>query len=109
MRRATPGDASAHQPARLPATAEDLDAWAVYADHLMTIADPRGELIALELALPAECTRAQVADLHALAAPRCRLGGKTPIGWCLGHARTLFVKSTFAFSAILFARTCPMP
>ena len=85
------GDTSAHQPARLPATEADLAAWSVYADHLMTLGDPRGEAMALELALPAEVPRVALARWHALAKPRYGRGGATPIGWCLGHARTLAI------------------
>ncbi len=85
------GDTSAHQPARLPATEAELAAWSVYADHLMTLGDPRGEAMALELALPAEVPRPALARWHALAKPRYGRGGATPIGWCLGHARTLAI------------------
>jgi uncharacterized protein (TIGR02996 family) len=40
------------RPARLPITQAELDEWSVYADWLQSRGDPRGEQIALELALP---------------------------------------------------------
>lgn len=78
-------------PATFPADEADLAEWAVYADDLLTRGDPRGELLAHELALPAAPEREAVAAFQALASRFCRQGGHAPIGWCLGHARTLTI------------------
>jgi uncharacterized protein (TIGR02996 family) len=72
-----------------PATEADLAEWAVYADWLISHGDPRGELIAHELALPAMPDREPLAVFHALGARSCKQREHSPIGWCLGHARTL--------------------
>lgn len=79
----------AYQPARLPASEDDLAAWTVYADYLMTLGEGRGEAMALELALPAAVPRADLVRWQAIAAPDMRLGGPLTVGWSLGHAREL--------------------
>lgn len=87
-------DLDRHRPAQLPAGEADLAAWAVYADHLMSLGEPRGFAMALELALPARPDREALARWHALADPLCRRGTSTAETWCLGHARTLDLESS---------------
>ncbi len=87
-------DLDLHRPARLPACEADLPAWAVYADHLMSLGEPRGFAMALELALPARPGHEELARWHALAAPLCRRGTATAETWCLGHARALDLESS---------------
>lgn len=80
-------------PDRLPVSEDDLGEWSVYADYLLTRGDPRGELLALELSLPASLDRAQVAAFHAVARRQYRRSLATPMTWCLGHIRTLDIPS----------------
>ncbi len=73
----------------LPRNEADLDEWSVYADELQSRGDPRGELIARDLALPASPGARQLAAFHELARRLCTQQKRTWIGWCLGHARTM--------------------
>lgn len=77
-------------PRAFPRDRAGLDEWAVYGDYLQTIGDPRGELIATDLALPDLATREQVAAFHRAHAqllPR-RYSG-VELGFALGHVRTV--------------------
>jgi hypothetical protein len=75
----------------LPTDDADLAEWEVYADWLLTRDDPRGELLAHDLALPVQPSRDQLAAFHELAARACPQRRLAPIAWCLGHVRTLTV------------------
>jgi uncharacterized protein (TIGR02996 family) len=55
-----------NRPGRLPTNASELDEWSVYADYLQTRGDPRGELIAYELALPEVPEPPALRAFHAL-------------------------------------------
>ncbi|MGE0549450.1 MAG: hypothetical protein AB7O24_05620 [Kofleriaceae bacterium] len=77
------------QPARLPATEDELAEWSVYADWLITRGDPRGELIAFELTLPSEPTAEQLADFHARVSSQYRHRDTASVSWCLAHARRI--------------------
>ncbi|MBA2544284.1 MAG: hypothetical protein H0V17_31860, partial [Deltaproteobacteria bacterium] len=77
------------EPPGLPRSVEDLDDWSVYADHLMTIGDPRGERIAFELAVPAEPTTDQLAAFQAQARRASHRDALIGMSWCLDHVRTL--------------------
>jgi uncharacterized protein (TIGR02996 family) len=73
----------------LPRSEADLDGWHVYADWLAERGDPRAEAIALELSLPARPSTDELARFHDATRRLARMRTTTPIGWCLGHARTL--------------------
>ena len=86
--------------ARLARDPDDLDAAAVLADHLSALGDPRGELIAVELAI-ASATPAQATE-RGLLARRAALQARlaVPVGradiaptfvWRLGYVRRLEV------------------
>jgi len=72
-----------------PASEADLDEWVVYADWLQIKGDPRGELIARELALPPIVPRDQLAEFQRLATRFCRQQRAARFGHCLGHIRTV--------------------
>jgi hypothetical protein len=76
-------------PARLPETEADLAEWSVYIDWLLQRGDRRGDLLALELALPADPTLQALGAWRGMARHVYRDRPTTPIGWCLGHVRTL--------------------
>lgn len=84
----------AHVPARLPQAEADLADWSVYADALLEHGDPRGGVLALELALPAGAALHEVAPVM----NRWRTFCPQPhdraikIGWTLGYARALAVR-----------------
>ncbi|MFT3691814.1 MAG: hypothetical protein QM831_01650 [Kofleriaceae bacterium] len=80
----------AHVPARLPRTIADLADWSVYADQLSSEADPLGEYIATELAVPATPSFEQIAAFNLLAGARCRQRSPTAdASWSLGFVREL--------------------
>ncbi|MFT3691819.1 MAG: hypothetical protein QM831_01675 [Kofleriaceae bacterium] len=84
----------AHLPAHLPRNEGDLADWSVYADQLLAEGNPLGELIALDLSLPANPTDEQRWDFAKRARERCwyqqeRIGAS----WMLGHIRELIVRS----------------
>jgi len=79
--------AEAHQPARLPASAAELDDWAVYGDALLMAGDPKGEWIARDLALPELVTPEQRAMLAECARATQQRG--LSITWSLGHIKEL--------------------
>ncbi len=80
------------EPPAFPTSEADLAEWSVYADYLQTRGDPRGELIAHDLALDATPDPDALHAFHTLAEPLCAQRGTTKIGWCLGHARTLAMR-----------------
>ena len=77
----------------LPASEADLADWSVYADYLLAQGDPRGELIATDLALPAAPAPEQIATFRALAKGLLPAREKTPVAWTLGHARTIDISA----------------
>jgi hypothetical protein len=79
------------RPARLPQSEEELPAWRVYADALLAAGDPLGQLLALELALPATANALELRQFHLVTRRRCRASRFLAVGWCLGHARTVAV------------------
>jgi hypothetical protein len=81
------------EPPQLPRSVEDLDEWSVYADHLLTIGDPRGEGLASELALPAEPMPDQIAEFQARAHRPSTPHAYVAVTWCLDHVRTLELRS----------------
>lgn len=90
----------------LPRTPDDLAAWSVYADALLSSADARdrqhGELIARDLALGPRPTRGQCEQLGALAGPLCR---DRTVGWCLGFVRELLVDRKRTAQALALVRS----
>lgn len=81
-------------PPRFPSEEADLDAWAVYSDELQMQGDPRGALIAADLALTGD--EAQLREFRRLSGQLCRLPGQRfswlgplAVEWNLAHARTL--------------------
>ncbi|MGE0868821.1 MAG: hypothetical protein AB7P03_09670 [Kofleriaceae bacterium] len=77
------------RPARLPQTEDDLAEWSVYADWLLTRNDPRGELLALELALPSEPSAEQLAEFQTRVGSQYRGRNTSFIAWTLFHARAV--------------------
>lgn len=77
------------QPPPFPRSEADLGAWLVYTDWLLTRGDPRGELMALDLALPSAPEREQLQQFHAAARRFCRQSSTASVSWCLGHARAI--------------------
>lgn len=75
------------RPARLPIAAEDFDEWSVYADWLQACGDPRGEPIALELAMPEAPDPDQLAAFHACAPTAPGYG--VEVTFALGYVHTL--------------------
>ena len=61
----------AHVPAHLPTREADLADWSVYADQLLAEGHPLGELIALDLSLPADPTDEQRWDFAKRERERC--------------------------------------
>lgn len=80
-------EAEVHQPARLPASEAELDAWSVYGDALLGAGDPKGEWIARDLALPALVDDAGRAMLREYARATQQRG--LSITWSLGHIKEL--------------------
>jgi hypothetical protein len=78
------------RPARLPTTEAELADWSVYADQLQQEGDPLGELIALDLALPARPSTEALADFQQRLKKRCWTHRQTvEVTWTLGYARSL--------------------
>jgi len=80
-----------NRPEHLPRTEADLEDWSVYADYLQTRDDPRGEAIALDVALPVGPTPEQLATFHLAMRPFVRRREESPVAWCVAHARTLSI------------------
>jgi hypothetical protein len=76
-------------PPLLPAVEADLPAWAAYAAELRAAGDRRGELMELDLSLPANVSQEQLAEFHAACKRLCRVRPATPAVWSLAHAREL--------------------
>ncbi|HWO22559.1 MAG TPA: hypothetical protein VNO30_27560 [Kofleriaceae bacterium] len=79
------------RPARLPITQDELDEWSVYADWLQSRGDPRGERIALELALPAAPAPAALAAFQARGATAVPAGEGIVPTLALGYIQALTV------------------
>lgn len=75
----------------LPRTAADLSEWSVFADHLLTIGDPRGEALALELAMSATPTAEELAAFHAKCPRLPAPDAKLQFGYQLGHVVALAI------------------
>ena len=84
------------QPPHLPASEAELDDWSVYADYLLTIGDRRGELMAIDLALPAIVDADDVIAYQTKARASCPLqAAATRVVWSLAHVRALDILGTF--------------
>ncbi len=77
----------------LPSTVAELDQWSVYADALLERADPFGDFLRLDLALPASPTTSELDAFHAVTVRRCRDRLFASSEWLLGMARTLIVRA----------------
>lgn len=99
--------------AAILATPDDLDLHAVYADELQRAGDPRGELIAIELALAVEPARSD------LVARRIALRAEHAAAWWPGippqHVRTrhgfveaIAIRADQIETAVALARTEPL-
>lgn len=65
----------------------------MYADHLLTRGDPKGERLARELAVPATPTPEQLAAFRATAPRRgVQPHAAVALAWCLDHVRTLALR-----------------
>lgn len=73
----------------LPRTIDDLAEWSVFADHLLTIGDPRGEALALELAMSATPTAEELTAFHAQCPRLPAPDAKLQLGYQLGHVVAL--------------------
>jgi hypothetical protein len=80
-------------PPPFPRTTADLEEWSVYGDYLQGQGDPRGELIAHELALPEALVTAAVREYQALATPIWRQRGTVRFAISLGHLRAMRIMS----------------
>ena len=77
----------------LPRTVEDLAEWSVFADHLLTLGDPRGEALALELALSVTPTAEELSAFHATCPRVPRSDAQLQFGYRLGHVVVLAIAS----------------
>lgn len=75
----------------LPRTIDDLTEWSVFADHLLTIGDPRGEALALELAMSATPTADELTAFHARCPRLPAPDAKLQFGYQLGHVVALAI------------------
>ncbi len=75
-----------------PASLADLDAWSVYGDWLQQHGDRRGELIALDLALPAAPEPAALAAFQALHRELLETSDQLAIVYALGEPRVISVE-----------------
>ncbi|MEP6864976.1 MAG: hypothetical protein ABJE66_30430 [Deltaproteobacteria bacterium] len=81
----------AHLPARFPLSEADLADWSVYADELMREGDRVGELIAHDLATPAQPSDDELKRFAAITQSCWRARTTLDAGWALGHVRELVV------------------
>lgn len=75
----------------LPRRADELAEWSVFADHLLTIGDPRGEALALELAMSATPTAEELTAFHATCPRLPASNAKLQFGYQLGHVGALTI------------------
>lgn len=78
-----------------PSGFTDLEAWSVYADWLMEVGDPRGELLAFELTLAAEPSKHELQKFKALHAKTIRRRDTFHVGHALAHAREVALPESY--------------
>jgi len=91
--------------ARLAESPDDHAAYAVLADHLHALGDPRGELIALELAIAGGAPAHALDDRRRalqreLGMPGAESGGPVTATWGIGYYRRVAVSSDTALAPI---------
>ena len=91
-------------PPRLPSKEADLSEWSVYADYLIERGEPRGELVAREIATSELPTVEELAAIRALATTLCpRERPSTWTLWTLGHADRLMIPYGMSARALVDA------
>jgi hypothetical protein len=78
-----------------PSGFSDLERWSVYADWMIGEGDRRGELIALELSLPATASRRELVKFKQLHERTLRRRDSLHVGHALAHAREVALPESY--------------